>query len=392
MTADSTLADSTLADSSIQPATPFISGVSNSFQRIVTAAVAVSEIAQLFTDVFPQPSISNNFIVPDLAGNGDLGYGIANSGGGLRNTPSLIRVGTNTTPDMDITSGNISIGYNSVESMVNKSLSMDWQTKNADPGNTNIVEAYKLSGRDYTKDGRTGEYSWATAYVNWVLNKAGVPYLETMSPRGYEKYGAPVNFRTMKEVRKNDIFIFRSNEGISHIGFVQMYDLNTQTLDIVGGNQSGTVKSTKMPFSVSDPRFYVVHVRRNWTIPATANNPLWENNIDNNVTGAPLPPVDVSYIDSPDVLIVTGDIDTDTIISNNIRAIDRARISPTTLQSTIQENMRTFAPEAIVGEIASAYQSDILKSVNSNNYPMAGEPLNQQDISILSGPRRTSNK
>jgi hypothetical protein len=159
--------------------------------------------------------------------------------------------------------------------MIEKSLTMDWKTLNADPGNPNIIEAYNISGRNYTRDGRADQYSWAVAYVNWILQKAGLPYIETMSPYGYTRYGTPVNFRTMRGVRKYDIFIFTSILGVSHIGFIQSYDVNTGILKIVGGNQAGTVKVTDMPFSVTDPIFRVLHVKRNWAIPATIDTSVY---------------------------------------------------------------------------------------------------------------------
>ena len=44
------------------------------------------------------------------------------------------------------------------------------------PPNTNplIMEAYRISGQPgLTRDGTSGEYAWHTAFVNWVLSKAG---------------------------------------------------------------------------------------------------------------------------------------------------------------------------------------------------------------------------
>jgi hypothetical protein len=96
-----------------------------------------------------------------------------------------------------------------------------------------------------------------------------------MSPYGYTRYGNPINFRTMRDVRKYDIFIFTSILGVSHIGFIQSYDADAGILKIIGGNQAGTVKVTDMPFSVTDPLFRVLHVKRNWGIPFNFDSSIY---------------------------------------------------------------------------------------------------------------------
>jgi hypothetical protein len=277
--------DLTLPDSSLPPgilddstpidnSTPFISGLSNGFERLITAATLAGAAFELFDDVVDLLGFTDDFSVPDLAGNGDLGFG-GNSTGGLGNSSSTIRYGTNRSPAEEISQRNIPVGWQSLDFIIEKSLTMDWQTLNADPGNPNIIEAYKTSGRNYTQDGRTDQYSWAVAYVNWILQKAGLPYIETMSPYGYTRYGNPINFRTMRDVRKYDIFIFTSILGVSHIGFIQSYDADAGILKIIGGNQAGTVKVTDMPFSVTDPLFRVLHVKRNWGIPFNFDSSIY---------------------------------------------------------------------------------------------------------------------
>jgi hypothetical protein len=280
MANDSTLPDSSLPPGLLDDSTPidtstrFISGLSNGFERLITAATLAGIAVELFEDVVGLLGFPDDFPIPDLAGNGDLGFGGSGTGG-LGNSASTIRYGTNRSPDQEISQGNIPVGWKSLDFMIKKSLTMDWQTLNADPGNPNIIEAYKISGRNYTKDGRQEQYSWAVAYVNWILQKAGLPYIETMSPYGYTKYGSPVNFRTMRDVRKYDIFIFTSILGVSHAGFIQSLDVDAGILKIIGGNQAGKVKVTDMPFSVTDPTFRVLHVKRNWSIPTDVDTSIY---------------------------------------------------------------------------------------------------------------------
>lgn len=246
----------------------FVEGVTNSLNGVISSATPAG-LSSSFDTVINSNSFPADFFISDLAGNTDVGFGNNQAAGGTNNNGSAMRFNPKITPDDEITKSNKKIGFDSLDSMINKSLGMDWKTKNADPGNPNIVEAYKLSGRNFTKDGRTGQYSWAACYVNWILNKSGLPSLETMSPKAYTKYGDPIKFHSASEIRLNDIIIFDSLYGPSHIGFVRAYNPNTKIMEILGGNQAGTVKITKIPFSVGDPRLRISTVRRKWVSPDT---------------------------------------------------------------------------------------------------------------------------
>ena len=158
-----------------------------------------------------------------------------------------------------------------IDFMINKALGMDWRVRNADPGNENILEAYRFAGRAFTQDGGTGQFSWAAAFATWILVKSGFQGLRTMSPTAFRTYGFPVRFHAgplVTYTRKWDLVIFTSNLNIQHVGFIQSYDPQRQTMRIVGGDQGDTVKVTEMPFSVTNPLFRVTHVRRNWSFSA----------------------------------------------------------------------------------------------------------------------------
>ena len=246
----------------------YVEGVTNSLNGVVTSA-SIVPISELFDEIIITNSFPKDFFISDLAGNTDIGFGSDQAAGGLNNNGSSIRFNPKITPDLEITKSNKKIGFDSLDFMINKSLTMDWKTKNADPGNPNIIEAYKISGRGFTKDGRTGQFSWAACYVNWILNKSGLPSLETMSPRAYLKYGDAIKFHSGAEIRLNDIIILDSLFGSSHIGFVRAFNPDTKTIEILGGNQAGTVKIMKIPFSVGDPRLRISTVRRSWVPPNT---------------------------------------------------------------------------------------------------------------------------
>lgn len=141
------------------------------------------------------------------------------------------------------------------------------------PPNSNplIMEAYRISGKpDLTKDGIEGEYAWHTAFVNWVLSKAGLPIVVSTSAQAYYTYGERVNHTNIKNLRarRGDIVIFNSKTGAKHIGFFWGFDKDAKTVNILGGNQAGTVKLSDFPFSLKDGDFYVTHIRRNWEVPA----------------------------------------------------------------------------------------------------------------------------
>ncbi len=141
------------------------------------------------------------------------------------------------------------------------------------PPNTNplIMEAYRISGKTgFTRDGTTGEYSWHTAFVNWVLTKAGFTAVGSMSAQAYNSYGNRVNHTNFNNLRarKGDIVIFNSRTGAKHIGFFWRINKGARSITILGGNQAGTVKLSNFPFSLTDGDFYVTHIRRNWEVPA----------------------------------------------------------------------------------------------------------------------------
>jgi hypothetical protein len=229
----------------------------------------------IFKDNIATLRFPPEFPVKDLVGNTDLGYGSTQAAGGGDNSGNILRFAPSANPDPALGS---QPGYQSLDTVLKKTLSQDWKTKNAEPGNPLIIEAYRISGRNYNKDGRTGEYSWHTAFVNWSLSKAGITPLQTMSAFAYEKYGKKVDYHNPLNLRKHDIVIFKSVVGLAHIGFIQSYDPRTRIIGVLGGNQAGTVKITKFNYTKSDPILYIAQVRRQWTIPKEFDVPLFNTN------------------------------------------------------------------------------------------------------------------
>lgn len=241
-------------------ATAVASVFGNSFKQFEILAASNQQITQSLQDAG----------LGDLTNHVDPGFGFNNSSGNSEiATHNMLAYGTSAeTPSDDLF-------YNQLDSVLTGSLSQDWKTKNSSPGNPLIIEAYALSGRNYDKDGFSNEYNWNTAFANWVLSKCGLSFTRSMSPLSYNGYGNPVDFGTFKNVRKNDIIIFKSGSNIGTIGFVRSFNKTTNRIKILGGNLAGTVKEIEIPFSRTDPTIRVTHVRRNWTIPPEVDTPLF---------------------------------------------------------------------------------------------------------------------
>jgi len=265
---DSTLldADSSAVDNS---GPDFISGVTNAV-GLVAGLSAIGSIAESLSSIFNTTTAPGNFIVPDLANNGSQSLGSEGSSGGTFGSSSIVNI-VPPSSDTDMLSAGIIPGtWEALDFVINKTLTgMDWKTLNADPGNPNILEAYRFAGRGFTEDGGTGQFSWGAAFATWILVKSGFSGLRTMAPSSFSSYGIPVRFhgpRDLEYVQKWDIVVFTSNVNIQHVGFIKSFNPAERTMEIVGGDQADTVKITTMPYSVSNPLFRVTHVRRQWAV------------------------------------------------------------------------------------------------------------------------------
>lgn len=279
--------DSTIPDTT-QP--NFLDGVTNAI-GLIAGLSALGATANSLSDIFSTLTAPKNFIVPDLANNGSSAIGFKNASGGIFGTSHMVNT-IDPRTDEALGQANVTPGtWKALDFMINRALGMDWVTKNADPGNPNILEAYRFAGRNFTQDGGTGQFTWAAAFATWILVKSGFSGLRTMSPIAFERYGNPVKFHKgpLTEVRKWDILVFSSNVNIHHVGFIKSYDPTTQTLEIVGGDQADKVKITKMPFSITNPQFRVTHVRRNWQIPTDVDTSIIVKNLTRTPTNMPTP-------------------------------------------------------------------------------------------------------
>ena len=281
---------------------PALTGVKDILEDI-TAAGGLTDVVNQLEAAFGTigRGFPNNPALADLAGSSDAGFGY----NGAHSTPSGEQIAQTTDATPEALEGGPapegSTPYKKLIEVLERTLTQDWAVKSGKgdgikpseqdgdprgksqipppPPNTNplIMEAYRISGQPgLTRDGTSGEYAWHTAFVNWVLSKAGFTIVASMSAQAYYSYGNRVNHTNFNNLRarKGDLVIFNSRTGAKHIGFFWGIDKAAKTVKILGGNQAGKVKVSNFPFSLKNGDFYVTHIRRNWEVPAeTTTNP-----------------------------------------------------------------------------------------------------------------------
>jgi uncharacterized protein (TIGR02594 family) len=164
-------------------------------------------------------------------------------------------------------------GYEKLNAILKNTLSADWKER-GNPGNPNILACYRVCGLGYERDSSEIAYAWCAAFVSWALSEAGIQSPKTMGSQVYRTYGEEVDWRTLEDIRKNDIVIFKSRtRSGGHVGFVVDIDYKAQKFLVLGGNQSDNVSIQK--YGIESRSQYVVNVRRNWTVPPEFDKPLY---------------------------------------------------------------------------------------------------------------------
>jgi hypothetical protein len=129
-----------------------------------------------------------------------------------------------------------------------------------------ILNSYIVSGTPWYYDSRDTNNFWSASFVSHALHRAGFPALRTQSSLNYQFYGEEVDWRSWKNVRINDIIIFKSKEKSGgHIGFIKDFDPFTNEVTILNGNAQNKIKKSK--FIIDNIDFYVRQIRRNWPDP-----------------------------------------------------------------------------------------------------------------------------
>lgn len=104
--------------------------------------------------------------------------------------------------------------------------------------NPRIVEYQRATTLRATDD----ETPWCAAFVGWCLERAGVPSTRSARARSYEEWGRPVS---MTAPVPGCIAVFwrgSKDSGQGHVGFYVGGSVAAGSVDVLGGNQSNSVK------------------------------------------------------------------------------------------------------------------------------------------------------
>lgn len=106
--------------------------------------------------------------------------------------------------------------------------------------NPRILEYFREIGAGWVED---DEVAWCSAFVNWVLLKAGYPYSNKLNAKSFLQYGEKTDKPQM-----GDIVVFwriAKNSPFGHVGFYIAETMNG--IYILGGNQNNEVNIQKFP-------------------------------------------------------------------------------------------------------------------------------------------------
>ena len=228
--------------------------------RVVTDSTGTQYSDQLNSNRFP-----NDYGEPSLR-DGDQGFGHYGAAGGTGESGNFAQLQEPINPPPRDTL------WGSLDYVLTEAQKRNWKEQGS-PANPNIKAAYQVCGLDYNQDGSAIQYAWCAAFISWALETAGISNLRSMSSQAYNSYGQPVQWRNYVNIRKWDIVVFKSKtRGGGHVGFIKSIDPNNQKLEVLGGNQSNTLKVSTYRFESRSQ--YIKEIRRNWDIPAEYDLPL----------------------------------------------------------------------------------------------------------------------
>lgn len=100
--------------------------------------------------------------------------------------------------------------------------------------NKEVLKYFSEIGAKWVKDDDT---AWCSAFTNWVLKQANLPYSSALNARSFLTYGN----KTIKPMIGDIVILWRvsKNSAFGHVGF-----FIKETADIVfilGGNQNNSV-------------------------------------------------------------------------------------------------------------------------------------------------------
>ena len=100
--------------------------------------------------------------------------------------------------------------------------------------NPQIIEMFAAVGHSWIDNDET---AWCAAFVGWCLKSAGIPHLNEVAARKYEKYGTETKTPKVGDI----VVIWRGSPAswMGHVGF--LVSMDETHISILGGNQGNEV-------------------------------------------------------------------------------------------------------------------------------------------------------
>ena len=106
--------------------------------------------------------------------------------------------------------------------------------------NPQIIEMFAAVGHSWIDNDET---AWCAAFVGWCLKSAGIPHLNEVAARKYEKYGTETKTPKVGDI----VILWRGSPAswMGHAGF--LHSMDEAHISILGGNQGNEVSIRKYP-------------------------------------------------------------------------------------------------------------------------------------------------
>lgn len=167
-------------------------------------------------------------------------------------------------------------GYERLDAVLTNALEQanngEWREQGR-PGNPRILACTQVAGGQQDgADQPEGYHMWCAAFVSWALDTAGIQAIKSMWSQAWKTYGNEIDWRTLENIRKWDIVVFKSKTRANggHVGFV--IGIKNGRIQVLGGNQNDNLNVTD--YSIDGRSLYVTNVRRNWSVPEEFDVPL----------------------------------------------------------------------------------------------------------------------
>jgi uncharacterized protein (TIGR02594 family) len=106
--------------------------------------------------------------------------------------------------------------------------------------NPRVIEYHKETSLKATKD----SVPWCSSFISWVLEKSGLNSTRSAWARSYLKWGI-----SLRNPVLDCIVILERGKNSGHVGILHSFDIDKQTVTLLGGNQADSVCIKTFPMS-----------------------------------------------------------------------------------------------------------------------------------------------